>query len=37
MDSHETPHLLFVKYLHGKMQARLFVFNQHDPTKRTGS
>lgn len=30
-------YLLFVKYLHGKMLARLFVFHQHDSTKRPGA
>lgn len=36
-EDRRSPHLLLVKYLHGKVQPRLFVFDQHDPTKRTGS
>lgn len=30
-------YLLFVKYFHGEMLARLFVFNQHDSAKRTSA
>lgn len=30
-------YLLFVKYFHGKMLTRLFVFNQHDSAERTSA